>query len=198
MAPSLDITEWLIRWSDGQEKAEHELIRLVLPEMRRLARRLLRRERANHTLQPTALVNEAYLKLLGSRTVRWRDRAHFYALTARIMRNVLVDDARRRLSSKRRGAVQCISFDDPMPCVVETPDELVALSGALDEFAQLDARKAKVIELRFFAGMSVEEVAEVLRVSPNTVIRDWSLARAWLLRKLSWDGNSGSDGHQVS
>jgi RNA polymerase sigma-70 factor (ECF subfamily) len=184
-----DITQCLARWSDGQAHAEAELMRLVLPEMRKLAQRAFRRERQNHTLQPTALINEAYLQLIGSRTVRWRDRAHFFAMCARIMRHILVDHARRRLRAKREGAAAFVSLDDVDPQMVETPDQLLALSEALDEFAKIDARKARVVEMRFFGGLSVEETAAILEVSPNTIIRDWSLARAWLLRQM----NPGAD-----
>lgn len=183
MASQNEITGLLIRWSDGQAHAETELMRLVLPEMRNLARRYLRRERPDHTLQPTALVNEAYLQLVDARAVRWQDRSHFFALAARIMRNILVDHARRRRRAKREGGALCVTLDEDM--AIRTPDQLVALSDSLDELAQFDSRKAKVIELRFFGGMSVEETATVLGVSANTVIRDWSLARAWLLRQLS-------------
>jgi RNA polymerase sigma factor (TIGR02999 family) len=182
MESANDITAWLGRWSDGEEDAEGELMRLVVPEMRKLARRSLRAERQNHTLQPTALVNEAYLQLIDTKKVRCEDRSHFFALAARIMRNILVDHARRRLRAKREGL--CVAFDEAFHGSVGTPAEIVALNDALDEFARLDPRKAKVVELRFFGGMSVEDTAAVLKVSPNTVIRDWSLARAWLRREV--------------
>ena len=192
MASSNEITQWLIRWSDGQEHAEAELMRLVLPEMRKLARRYLRRERSNHTLQPTALVNEAYLQLIDSRAVRWQDRSHFFAMAARIMRNILVDHARRRRRAKREGAALCVSLDESVDYTIETPDEIIALNDALEELAQLDARKATVVELRFFGGLSVEETAAVLKLSPNTIIRDWGLARAWLLRQMSPQAELGA------
>jgi RNA polymerase sigma factor (TIGR02999 family) len=184
MAAQTEITGWLLRWSDGEPHAESQLMRLVVPEMRKLARRYLRRERAGHTLQPTALVNEAYLQLIDARGVRLQDRAHFFALAARIMRNILVDHARRRLSSKRQGAALSVTLTDELPAAIDTPDQLIALSDSLDELAHVDPRKARVIELRFFGGLSVEETAAILKVSPNTVIRDWSLARAWLLREM--------------
>jgi RNA polymerase sigma factor (TIGR02999 family) len=168
-------------------------MRMVLPELRKLARRYLRRERPDHTLQPTALVNEAYLQLVDARAVRWRDRSHFFALAARIMRNILVDHARRRRSAKRNGVASCVTLDEGLQ--IETPDQLVELSDSLDALAQFDARKAKVIELRFFGGMSVEEVAMVLGISANTVIRDWSLARAWLLRQMSPSTTAQAESH---
>lgn len=191
MASSHEITHWLARWSDGQEDAERELMRLVVPEMRKLARRCLLRERQNHTLQPTALVNEAYLRLIDQRAISWQDRSHFFAMAARIMRNILVDYARRRLRAKREGALLCVEFDESLPITVAAPAEILALDDALDAFARIDPRKAKVVELRFFGGMSVEETAAALKLSPNTIIRDWSLARAWLLREMSSHGNPG-------
>jgi RNA polymerase sigma-70 factor (ECF subfamily) len=179
-----EITQWLARWSDGQPDAEREVIRLVLPEMRKLAHRYLRRERPNHTLQPTALVNEAYLLLIENRSVRWQDRSHFFAVAAHVMRNILVDYARRRLRAKRGGEALVISFDESVPCLTGDSANIVALNDSLDALAKLDPRKARMIELRFFGGMSVEETAMVLKVSPNTIVRDWRLARAWLLRQI--------------
>ncbi len=183
MDTSNEITSLLERWSDGEQDAEGELMRRVVPEMRKLAQRCLRSERQNHTLQPTALVNEAYMLLIDTKRVRCEDRSHFFAMAARIMRNILVDYARRRLRAKREGL--CVAFDEGVHGSVGSSAEIVALNDALDEFAKMDPRKAKVVELRFFGGMSVEETAMVLKVSPNTVIRDWSLARAWLRRQVS-------------
>jgi RNA polymerase sigma factor (TIGR02999 family) len=185
---SHEITQWLARWSDGQDGAEGELMRLVVPEMRKLARRYMRRERLDHTLQPTALVNEAYVLLIDTKNVRWHDRSHFFAMASRVMRNILVDYARRRARAKREALR--ISFDESLAYSAGTSAELVALNDALEEFAKLDPRKAKVVELRFFGGMSVEETAAVLGVSSNTVIRDWSLARAWLRREMSTEATS--------
>ncbi len=159
---------------------------LVVPEMRKLARRCLRGERQNHTLQPTALVNEAYLLLIDTRQVRWQDRSHFFAMAARIMRNILVDYARRRRSAKR--AALYVTFDESASFASVASSEIVALDDALEAFAKLDPRKAQVVELKFFGGLSAEETAEVLKVSPNTVKRDWSLAQAWLLREMSARG----------
>jgi RNA polymerase sigma factor (TIGR02999 family) len=177
------ITQCLLRWSNGQEDAERELMRLVVPEMRKLARHCLRRERPNHTLQPTALVNEAYLLLVDTKNVRWQDRSHFFAMASRVMRNILVDYARRRLSYKRDAL--CVTFDDVSSYFAGVSAELVALNDSLDALSRLDPRKARVVELRFFGGMTVEETAVALMVSPNTIIRDWSLARAWLRRQMS-------------
>lgn len=183
MPATHEITQWLIRWSDGQQDAEREVMRCVVPEMRKLAGRCLRRERFNHTLQPTALVNEAYLLLVDAKKVRWQDRSHFFAMAAHIMRNILVDYARRRLRAKRHALY--ITFDESIPCFGGPSTELLAVNDALDSFSKIDPRRAKVVELRFFGGMTVEETAAVLKVSPNTVIRDWSLARAWLCREMS-------------
>ena len=156
MTSAHQITQLLAQWSDGQETAERELMRLVVPEMRKLARHCLGRERPNHTLQPTALVNEAYLRLVDQRTVRWQDRSHFFAMTARIMRNILVDHARRKLRAKRQAGALPITFDESLFPAMEAPRELLALNDALDAFAKIDPRKAKVVEMRFFGGMNVE------------------------------------------
>jgi RNA polymerase sigma factor (TIGR02999 family) len=191
MASPREITQLLLQWSDGQEDAERELMRLVLPEMRKLARRCLGRERQNHTLQPTALVNEAYIRLIDQRTVRWQDRSHFFAMAATIMRHILVDYARRKVRAKRGGEALPVSFDESVMPLIQAPRELLALNDALDAFATVDPRKAKVVELRFFGGMNVEETARAMKLSPNTIIRDWSLARAWLLRQMSTHGSPG-------
>lgn len=190
MTSSAEITQWLDLWSQGNAGAESELMRLVLPEMHKLARRYMYGERATHTLQPTALVNEAYLKLIDSRTARWTDRAHFFAFAAVVMKNILVDHARHRLRDKRDGVDMAVELNDDLPNVVETPEQVVALGDALDALAKFDARKAKVVELRFFGGLSVKETAEVLKVHPNTVISDWGLARAWLLREIAPDSGT--------
>jgi RNA polymerase sigma-70 factor, ECF subfamily len=184
MTSSHEITALLRRWSEGQPRAEAEVMRVVLPELRRLARRHLRRERPNHTLQPTALINEAYIQLAGNGPMQWRDRSHFFALAARLMRNVLVDHARRRLRAKRRGEVLSMTLDEHLDVRLETPEEIVSLNDALDALRELDARRADVVELRFFGGLSAEETAAALNISRNTVQRDWSLARAWLLRQI--------------
>ncbi len=190
MSEESPITQCLVRWADGDRSAEEELMRMMLPELRRLARRSMRRERPDHTLQPTALVNEAYMRMVEGRTARLQDRVHFLAMAARVMRHILVDHARQRLTAKREGMANAVSldeFEDNLPGVTSSPEEMVALNEALDAFAAIDPRKAKVVELRFFGGMSVEETAEILAISPNTVIRDWALARAWLVRELRGD-----------
>ena len=157
-------------------------------ELRRLARSYMRRERPGHTLQTTALVNEAFLRLTDARGVRWQDRAHFLAIAARLMRRVLVDHARSRGYRKRGGGAERVTLDEGLAAAPEPEVDVVALDRALQSLAEVDARKSRVIELRFFGGLSVEETAEVLHVSTDTVKRDWRLARLWLLRELEGDG----------
>jgi RNA polymerase sigma-70 factor (ECF subfamily) len=170
-----DITELLMAWSEGNETALEKLAPLVEAELHRLAQRYLRRERPGHTLQTTALVNEAYLRLIGWRNVSWQNKAHFLGVSAKLMRRILVDHARRK-----RGAAgsMTVSFDDAAS--VERGEDLVALDVALTDLAAIDPRKSQIIELRFFGGLTVEETAEVLKISPRTVKREWSLAQAWL------------------
>jgi RNA polymerase sigma factor (TIGR02999 family) len=178
------VTELLRAWSDGDDDALERLMPLVEAELRRLARAYMRRERRGHTLQTTALVNEAFLKLTDARRVRWQDRAHFIGISARLMRRVLVDHARRRGYLKRGGDAQRVTLHEGL---VTSPDpalDLVALDRALEALAKFDVRKSRVIELRFFGGLSVEETAEVLHVSADTIKRDWRLAKLWLLREL--------------
>jgi RNA polymerase sigma factor (TIGR02999 family) len=181
------VTGLLRAWSDGDERALEALIPVVYGELRRLARLFMSRERHGVTLQPTALVNEAYLRLVDIRRVRWQDRAHFFAFSARVMRRVLVDMARSRASLKRAGGVHRVSFDEGLVAANEWSASLVALDDALDALAKHDERKSRVIELRFFGGLDVDETAEALGVSPRTVMRDWRLARAWLSRELAKD-----------
>lgn len=178
-----EVTEWLRAWSRGDESALEKLTPLVYAELRRRARRLVIRERAGHSLQPTALIHEAYLRLVGSAPVDWRDRRHFYALAARLMRQILVDHARSRGRQKRGGAAMLVPFDETAIAFSERPD-LVRLDDALQALAETDMRKSRVVELRFFGGLSVEEAANVLEVSPQTVLRDWRLAKAWLQREM--------------
>jgi RNA polymerase sigma factor (TIGR02999 family) len=181
-------TELLRAWSDGDDGALERLLPLVEAELRRLARGYMGRERRGHTLQTTALVNEAFLRLTDARRVRWQDRAHFLGISARLMRRVLVDHARARGYRKRGGAAQRVTLDEAL---VASPDpglDVLALDRALEALAEVDDRKSKVVELRFFGGLSVEETAEVLHVSPDTVKRDWRLAKLWLLRELEGDG----------
>ena len=187
MSPNSDSgpTELLRAWSQGDESAFERLVPLVYEELHRLARRYMRQERPDHTLQATSLVNEAYLRLIDVNRVEWRDRAHFLAVAAQMMRRILVDSARNRRRQKRGGGAVHVNLDD----VPELPDskkrDLVALSEALGALAEFDARMGLVVELRFFGGLTVEEAAEVLNVSPETVMRDWKTAKAWLLREIS-------------
>ncbi len=189
------VTEWLVAWSHGDEAALDQIIPLVHDELRRLARRFMRRERgqrAVRTLQTTALVNEAYLRLIDAQRVQWQDRAHFFAIAARLMRRILVDYARAQNYAKRGGGLMTISLDEAPMLAAERSPDLVALDDALNTLAATDERKSRVIELRFFGGLSVEETAEVLKVSPDTVMRDWRLAKAWLLRELSGEGDDAA------
>ena len=187
-----EVTLLLKAWSVGDEAALEKLTPLVYQQLHNIARRYMAGERPGHTLQTTALVNEAYLRLVDSRKVNWQDRAHFFAVSAQLMRRILIDFARSRGYLKRGGAVPHISLDET-PSVCNEPDvNLVALDDALKALSAVDERKSKVVELRFFGGLNVEETAEVLRVSTDTVIRDWRLAKIWLLRELS----RGSTSHE--
>ena len=182
------VTELLQAWSEGDDVALEQLTPLVEEELRRLARAYMRRERPGHTLQTTALVNEAFLRLTDARRVRWQDRAHFLGISARLMRRVLVDHARSRAYRKRGGGAKRVTLDERLVGSPEPGLDLVALDRALTALAAVDARKGRVIELRYFGGFSVEETAEVLGVSSDTVKRDWRLAKLWLLRELAGDG----------
>jgi RNA polymerase sigma factor (TIGR02999 family) len=177
------VTALLTAWTAGDESALHELIPVVDAELRNLARRLMRGERGGHTLQTTALVNEAYMRLVDLARVRWHDRAHFFAMSARLMRRILVDHARSRAYLKRGGRARRVSLDDTL-LVTDRGADLVALDDALAALATIDARKVHVVELRFFGGLTVDETAEALHVSPETVMRDWRFAKTWLLREL--------------
>ena len=180
-----EITQLLVAWGDGDQAALDELTPLVHEELRRLAHRYMGGERTGHTLQTTALVNEAYVRLIDWKNVRWQSRAHFFGVSAQLMRRILVDFARSRGYQKRGGAALAVSLDEAAFVSDEKGDDLVALDEALGLLAELDARQSKVVELRFFGGLSIEETAEVLKVSAGTVRRDWSLARAWLHRELA-------------
>lgn len=188
--PGKDISEILQAWSDGDPQALDRLTPIVYDELHRLARRYMRREQAGHALQTTALVNEAYLRLVGYTRMRWQDRAHFFAVSAQVMRRVLVDYARRQ-NLKRGEGIPHLPLDDSTLLGPEPLDRILALHDALDALALLDPRKARVVEMRFFGGLTVEEVAEVLQVSAVTVMRDWSSAKAWLYREL---GGAAADG----
>jgi RNA polymerase sigma-70 factor, ECF subfamily len=179
-----DVTGWLIRWSDGDEQALEQLLPFVYDECRRIAARQLGVERGDHTLSPTALVHELYLRLVDQRRAGWKNRAHFYAIAARLMRRVLVDHARRRLALKRDGARALVAFADADAGGDERVADVLAIDEALDRLAERDPQQQRVVELRFFAGLSVEETAHVLGCSPRTVKREWALAKAWLYREL--------------
>jgi RNA polymerase sigma factor (TIGR02999 family) len=179
------ITQLLLRWSDGDSSAREELMPLVYEELRRLAGRYLRRERPGHTLQPTALVNEAYLKLIDQSHVEWQNRAQFFGLAARLMRNILVDHARNRGAAKRGGGQYSISLSRAERLADDKSEvDLLAINEALERLSAFDAQKARIVELRFFGGLTIEEAAEVLDISHATVEREWALARAWLRREL--------------
>ena len=178
------VTRLLAAWSDGDEAAFQQLLPIVHDELRRVARRQMAGERPGHVLQASALVNEAYLRLVDLKQMRWQNRAHFFAMAARLMRRILVDFARSRGYQKRGGGLQRITFDESLPVPDEQPIDLVALNDALEALTAVDERKGRVVELRFFGGLSVEETAEVLKVSGDTVKRDWKFAKNWLLREL--------------
>jgi RNA polymerase sigma factor (TIGR02999 family) len=178
----------LVAWSTGDHKALEKLTPLVYDELHRLAQRYMRRERPQHTLQTTALVNEAYVKLVDSSRVRWEDRAHFFAVAAQLMRRILIDFARTRRSQKRGGELVRVTLSETVPGGNNDHPDLIALDEALEALARLDPRKAKVVELRFFGGLSVEQASKVLQVSTDTLGRDWNAAKAWLLRELKRKG----------
>lgn len=182
--PEVPVTELLRAWTDGDETALDRLIPLVEAELRRLARIYMARERRGHTLQTTALVNEAFVRLVDARNLRWQDRAHFLGIAARLMRRVLVDHARTRGMQKRGGGAYAVPLNEDMAVSTAQEIDLLALDRALEALALVDERKCRVIEMRYFGGLTVEETAEALHVSPDTVKRDWRLAKLWLLREL--------------
>lgn len=183
--PAADVTALLVAWSEGDESALAELVPKVYAELRRLAHHYVRGEHQQGTLQTTALVNEAYLRLVDTRRIRWESRAHFLGVAAQAMRRILVDAARARDADKRGGGIPQIPFDEMAITSPEQAASLVALDDALTALAAFDERKSRVVELRYFAGLTVAETATVLHVSPETVHRDWHVAKAWLLRELS-------------
>jgi RNA polymerase sigma-70 factor, ECF subfamily len=185
MQPPEGITQLLIDWGKGDQAALEKLMPLVYSELRRLATNYLRRERAEHTLQPTALVNEAYLKLVDQRNAKWQNRAHFFGISAQLMRRILVDHARQRQAVKRGGVEQQRLSITSAQAVMKQPEiDLLALNEALEELTKMDPLHGRIVELKFFGGLSIEETAEVLGISHATVERDWKLARAWLRRQL--------------
>jgi RNA polymerase sigma factor (TIGR02999 family) len=183
--PSNEVTELLLAWNSGEDAALEKLMPLVYDELRRLARNFMSGERPGHVLQTTALVNEAYLRLVDSSRVQWQNRAHFFAVSCQLMRRVLVDFARSRNYQKRGGGALQVSLHDVMVGSTERPVDLIALDDALTSLAATDERASRVVELRFFGGLSIEETAEALKISPETVKRDWNWAKAWLLREIS-------------
>ena len=185
-----EITRLLVAWGDGDQSALEELAPLVHSELHRLAHHYMGRERPGHTLQTSALVNEAYIRLIDWKNVRWQNRAHFFAVSAQLMRRILVDFARDRQNLKRGGGALRVSLNEAAAFPVERDTDLVALDEALTTLAEVDPRKGQVVEMRFFGGLSVEEAAEVLKVSKETVMRDWRLAKVWLLRELGRERDS--------
>ena len=185
-SPSLHrVTELLVRWREGDRLALDELMPLVYDELRRLAARHMRGERPGHTLQTSDLVNEAYLRLAGHEEIQWQNRAHFFAVAAQAMRRILVDHARRRGNRKRGGGMHRVALDEALIVSDERAAEVVALDDALARMAEIDPRKSQLVELRFFGGLSIEEAAEVLKVSPGTVMRDWTFVKAWLRKEIA-------------
>ena len=183
-----DVTKLLVNWSRGDQAALDELMPLVYGELRRLASAYLRRERSNHTLQSTALVNEAFLRMVQQHDVHWRNRAHFYAIAAQMIRRILVDYARAQHAEKRGSGAVKLELDDAMMAALPQQSrdvDLLGLNDALDRLAELDERQSRVVELRFFAGLSIEETAEVMHLSPASIKREWQTARAWLFREMS-------------
>jgi RNA polymerase sigma factor (TIGR02999 family) len=188
--PPQQVTQLLNDWSSGDQAARDRLMPLVYDELHRLAHQHMKRESKGHTLQTSALVNEAFLKLVDQKNVRWQNRAHFFGIAAQLMRRILVDHARSRQTAKRGGGVQAISFDDALYVSDERSAEVVAVHEALEQLSQFDSRKGQVVELRFFGGLSIEETAAALGVSTGTVKREWTMARAWLRRAVAGESLS--------
>jgi RNA polymerase sigma-70 factor (ECF subfamily) len=191
--PAIQITQLLQCWSQGDEGAIERLMPLVYDELHRMARRYMSNEKPGHTLQATALVNEAYLRLVNAADANWQNRTHFFAVSAQVMRRILVDWARTRQAAKRGSDVPALELNEALAIPAQTGTDLVAVDDALRALALLDARKSQVVEMRFFGGLSIEETAEVLKVSRETVNRDWRLAKSWLRREL---GHPGGDREQ--
>jgi RNA polymerase sigma factor (TIGR02999 family) len=185
--PARDVTQLLVSWSQGDQAALEQLMPLVYSELRRLASSYLRRERSNHTLQSTALVHEAFMRLVNQRDVHWRNRAHFYAIAAQMIRRILVDYARSQHTEKRGSGAVKLALDEAVAAPRESglDLDLLALNRALDQLSHLDARQSRIVELRFFAGLSIEETAEVMNLSAATIKREWNTARAWLFREMT-------------
>ncbi|MBS1791365.1 MAG: sigma-70 family RNA polymerase sigma factor [Acidobacteria bacterium] len=183
--PNQNITKLLVDWRNGDQEALNQLMPLVYEELRRMANYYMRNERQGHTLQTSALVNEAYLRLVDHENIQWQNRSHFFGLAAQAMRRILVDHARSRNYQKRGGGAEQVSLDEAATLAEDRAAELIALDEALQELAKFDQRKSRIVEMRYFGGLSGEEVAEALGVSTATVSRDWETAKAWLLRELS-------------
>lgn len=191
-AASEDVTELLMEWRGGDQSALDRLLPLVYAELRKVARRCLHGERREHTMQTTGLVHEAYLRLVQSNRVQWRDRAHFFALTSQLMRRVLIDEARKRAVNKRGGGLTRVALDDVLVAVAEPSVDLMALDEALSHLTALAPRKARIVEMRFFGGLTIEETAEVLGVSTDIVKREWRTAKLWLSRELTTAAKRGT------
>jgi RNA polymerase sigma factor (TIGR02999 family) len=187
-----DVTGLLMAWGRGDEDALRKLTPLVYRELRQAARRYMAGERPGHLLQTTALINETYLRLVGAQKVSWQNRSHFLAICAQLMRRILTDFARSRGYQKRSGKMTRVSFDDALQVSPQMDTDLAALDEAMNKLAAMDERKSRVVEMRFFGGLDVKETAEVLKVSPDTVMRDWKIAKVWLLREMSGDESRGS------
>src|SRR5215468_11615513 len=184
--PAPDVTRLLSNWSNGDQAALDQLLPLVYGELRRLASAYLRRERSNHTLQSTALVHEAFMRLVNQQEVQWKNRAHFFAIAAQMIRRILVDYARSQHAEKRGSGAIKLELDEAMAVAHSGPEvDLLSLNDALDRLAQLDERQGRIVELRFFAGLSIEETAEVMHLSPASIKREWQTARAWLFREMT-------------
>jgi RNA polymerase sigma-70 factor (ECF subfamily) len=185
MTQTHELTQLLIDWSNGDRAALDKLMPLIDDELRRLAHRYMNRERAGHTLQTTALVNEAFLRLVNRKNLQWQNRAHFFGIAAQLMRTILVDHARSHASAKRGGGARKLELDEAMVVSQQKASEVIALDDALNQLTLLDPQQSRIVELRFFGGLTVEEAAEVLQVSPATIKREWSTAKAWLYHELA-------------
>jgi RNA polymerase sigma-70 factor, ECF subfamily len=190
--PAEDVTALLRAWGAGDQSALEKLTPLVYQELRQRARRYMAKERSGHTLQTTALVNEVYLRLVHTPHRNWENRRHFFAVCAKLMRRILVDFARARNFQKRGGGQRPLALDEALSVCNESPAEIVAVDEALQNLAEVDTRKSRVVELRFFGGLSVDETAEVMNISPETVMRDWKIAKVWLLREITGGKQSGA------
>jgi RNA polymerase sigma-70 factor (ECF subfamily) len=180
-----EITQLLAEWSNGNQTALDKLYPLVYDELHKMANRYMKRERKDHTLQTTALINEAYVRMVAQKNVHWENRAHFFAISAQIMRRILIDHARRHHYAKRGGGAQKVSLDETAVVASDPASDMLLLDEALNRLAEMDPRRGQVVELRYFGGLNNEEIADVLKISENTVTRDWNMARAWLYQELS-------------